>query len=183
MIYDPLVTEDYEWINLVDRDEYETFRNLDGTSVSKTWKPIIIKLVGGNNRFKPHHSDFPWLGGVLIIRQKVVDVMEEIFLKYGELLPVISEDGETLYAFNCHILDALDVEKSEIKLIPGTNRIMCVKKYVFKEDVIKGKHMFRITSLRSSSTFVNSDFVAEYKKHGLVGLDFRACYRESWDVD
>jgi hypothetical protein len=101
MVFESTRTQDYECLNAVNTDDYEAFRSLDGTSRKETWKPIVVRCVRADKRHKKLFSDFPWLlGEGLCFREKAAEILKDMLEKHGELLPLITEDGENLYVHN-----------------------------------------------------------------------------------
>jgi hypothetical protein len=145
MIFCPIGEKNYECLNAVNSTDYSVYRSLSGTSQKATWKPLVVRCVRADKRQKQLVSDFPWLGGVLVFREKAVDALKDMLETHGELLPIIIEDGVTLYIHNTFVLpNALDEERSTITRFEGTKRIMWIKKTVFHEDVVRGVDIFRL---------------------------------------
>jgi hypothetical protein len=164
-------------INLYDAKEHETFVMLDGRPREKNWKPIKVRRgIGIDSNHTPITSDFPWLGShALVFSSNAVDALRDILEPNGELLPLNVEGGSTLFAFNSKVIDALDETNSLIKRIPGTNKIMQIKKPVFIESKIQGLDIFRLPH-RASVTYVSEHFVKRVKAAGLKGLTFTKVY-------
>jgi hypothetical protein len=122
--------------------------------------------------FKP--SDFPWLGSdVLVMRPRAVLALRPMLEAHGEILPLATDDDVKLFALNVtRVLDALDQEKSSILRIPGTNRIMDIKKAVFRDELLQGVDIFRLPH-RASPTYVSQRFVDAVAAAGLEGLEFK----------
>ena len=144
-IYQPLVSEGYEWVNASCDADYEVVRQLDGTSRVSTWKPIRVRRVNKDEgqAFKP--SDFPWLGShALVMRGSAVSALRDLLETHGELLPLVTSDGVELFVYNVKTVDALDEANSSLEKFPGTERIMLIKKVAFVASAIRGVEIFRI---------------------------------------
>lgn len=171
-IYEPLVAEGYEWVNAFDDGDYESFLLLDGQPRALTWKPIKVRRVRADERQAFNPSDFPWLGShALVMRRTAVDALRDILDANGEVLPLATDDGVELFAFNARVLDALDEAHSLVTKFPGTNRIMRIKKVAFAASRVQGVDMFRLPH-RASSTYVTDRFVERVKAASLRGLEF-----------
>jgi hypothetical protein len=110
---------------------------------------------------------------VLTFRERAVEVLKDILEKYGELLPLITEDGEKLYVHNTFVLpNALDEEKTEFFRVDGIKRILGVTKAVFREDIVRGVDMFRVPPMLNV-IYVSDRFVDLVNKHNLKGIEFR----------
>jgi hypothetical protein len=175
MVFDPTGKQDYECLIAVNDDDYKVFRSLDGTPRKAAWKPIVVRCVRGDRRWKKQFSDFPWnVGGLMFFREKAAEVLKDMLEKHGELLPLVLEDGEKLYVHNTSVLpNALDEERTEFLHIPGIDRVMGITKAVFREDIVRGVDMFRLPIELSRRTYVSDRFVDLVNKHNLKGLEFR----------
>jgi hypothetical protein len=171
-IYKPLVADDYEWVNAEADEDYEVFLQLDGTLRASTWTPIPVRRVAADERQAGWPSDFPWLGGhVLVMRRTAVSALRDLLDSNGELLPLSTTDGVELCAFNARVIDALDEAGSTVTRFPGTRRIMHIKQVAFVATAIEGADLFRLP-FRSSPTYVSARFVERVKEAGLRGLAF-----------
>ena len=172
-IFEPMVREGYEWVNCVEQSGYEVFASFDGSIRSADWEPIFVRRVRADEHhdFKP--SDFPWLGSdALVMRRKAIEVLRDILETHGEVLPLKTDDGIELFAFNVRVVDALDETQSSIMKFPGTNRIMRIQKVAFIASAVQGVDAFRLPH-RASSTYVSQRFVDRVTAAGLVGLEFK----------
>jgi hypothetical protein len=170
-IFKPIVADDFEWINTLNDSDYDVFLSLDGKPRSDTWVPIKVRRVRADKRHGKKPSDFPWLGGPLIMRQKAVDALGDMLKAHGEILPLEDYDGAELFVFNAHVIDALDEAKSKLTWFPGKNKIMSIEAEAFLPEPIQDVDVFRLP-LRSSATYLSERFVNRIKEAGLVGLDF-----------
>lgn len=172
IVYEPLVTNGYEWVNCADAEDYEVFNNFDGTARGKEWRPVLVRRVRADHSQDMKESDFPWLGSwALVMRKAATDALRNILEESGEILPLQTDDGVELSVLNAQVVDALDEASSDIMRLPSSNRIMLVKKPVFLENPIKGLDVFRLPH-RASSTYVSDEFVKRVKEAGLRGLTF-----------
>lgn len=128
-------------------------------------------------RVDEHHdaltSDFPWLAShVLIVRERALENLRGILESNGELLPLNTNDGTNLWAYNARVVNALDEARSSLQKFSGTNRIMRIRKVAFIKDAIIGVDVFRLP-YQASATYVSERFIERIKKAELVGLDFK----------
>lgn len=172
-IYEPLVAEGYEWLNACDDRDYETFLALDGQLRAATWKPVKVRRVRADERQAFNPSDFPWLGShALVMRKTAVEALRDLLDAHGEVLPLATDDGVELFAFNARVIDGLDEVRSSLMKFPGTNRIMQITKIAFVPTVIRGVDIFRLPH-RASSTYVSDRFIQRVNAAGLRGLEFK----------
>jgi hypothetical protein len=89
----------------------------DGKTIGKAWLPIRVVVNEASMLFPA--GDFPNLPGLSpnppIFSAHAVEILDDLLLSNGELLPLICDEG-TYYAFNVtKIVDTLDGNKSEFK--------------------------------------------------------------------
>jgi uncharacterized protein DUF1629 len=172
VIFEPNRRKGYEIINCVNGADYQAFRLLDGTSRKADWKPIRVQRVRAywNEAFRP--ADFPWYGDdILVMRRSAVEALRDMLDAHGEVLPLETEDGIELYAFNARVIDALDKERSSLMYFGDEGRILHVKKAVFTPSAVQGVDMFRVPT-GTSSTYVSERFVERVQAAKLTGLTF-----------
>jgi len=106
------------------------------------------------------------------MRMRAIAALSDILRDNGELLPLATDDGTELYVFNClRIIDALELERSDVKFVPGTQRIAIVSRYSFRTEQIQDLEVFRLP-FRTSPTFVGERFVDLVTRHDLKGIEF-----------
>ena len=172
-IYEAVVAETYEWVAPTNDAHWKLFRNFDGSTRAKDWQPIHVERILRDDEGKMYQrSDFPWLmDSPLVMRAMAVEALRDILQRHGEILPLSTDDGVELYAFNVHAaVDALDEARSDVWRFPN-GRIGDIKKPAFFEAQIRDLEIFRLP-IRGSSTYVTDTFVNRVHEAGLVGLDF-----------
>jgi hypothetical protein len=178
IVYTPLPMNGYELCHPITDEDFETINTLvNGELRSNNWDSIEMRVIHEDEGQILMESDSPWLGShALIFKQVAVEKMGAFLMEHGELLPIkCSEPG--MYIFNStKILDALDEAKSSLLRFKN-ERIMHVKKYEFRFDIIKNIHVFKIPGLRVSPTFVDEYFVNMWNSLGLTGLEFKEVWR------
>ncbi|MHC4404884.1 MAG: SMI1/KNR4 family protein [Planctomycetota bacterium] len=69
------------------------------------------------------------------------------------------------------MIDCLDPKRSQFNYF-SSGGVYRVERYVFRESLLEGKHIFRVPEARST-VIVSEEFKAAVENAGLVGLDFR----------
>jgi hypothetical protein len=132
-----------------------------------------MRLIHDDEGRKLAMSDSPWLGPhALIFRPNVVDALGSMLQQYGELLPLVCEEGEVLLYNPTRVIDALDESESSVLRFSG-GRIMMIQRYVFRPDVMGDTVIFKIPNLRVSPTFLSHRFIERWNMSGLKGLEFK----------
>lgn len=163
----------------VDREDF--WRQFDGQSLIKNWSmqdfewskgenddPRLGKQRYGKGDIQGYQSHIP------LLSKRAVECLKEFLSLNGEILKInVLEEEDIYFLYNItNIKDALDTDKSDIKYFRDSDRIMRIKKYEFKKDVIENIHIFNLPAPRYKSPFVSEDFVIEVEKCGLKGFKF-----------
>lgn len=175
-VYEAVGSEGYELCHPADGDFEKIKVEINGTPRAKSWRPIAVEVVrkeDWHERDRWKESDSPWLGGhALIFRERAIEAMGDMLRLNGELLPLECA-GASLFIYNpTRLLDALDEKASTIMRF-NDGRIMWVKNYVFRPEVVGEMDVFKIPNLRVSPSFLSQRFVDRWREKGLLGLDFK----------
>ena len=173
MIYDFLGSEHYESVSCVVDGDYDVFNAFQGSPVAENWKPVRVERGPKSEGDPGLPSDFPWLTrNELIMRTRAVVALRDMLEAGGEILPLATDDGVALYAFNVtRVLDAMDEENSIIKRFPD-GQIMFVSAFAFRESMVRDEPFFKLP-YRGCPILVGERFKERVHAAGLVGLDFR----------
>ena len=169
--YRPLNATGYEIINTKTLKDLRML-DFDGSSVKEGWVPPHVHRVRPTKRGANKPADLPFYAGdTLIMRRSALDALREVLDAYGEVLPLHTDDDVELFVLNIRVvIDALDVERSEIRTIPETD-IVNVRQHVFIESALQGVEMFRVPLVPHNIYFTDL-FVERVKKLKLKGTDF-----------
>ena len=115
------------------------------------------------------------LPGFPIFNRRAVDVLRKLVEPSAEILPVDCQDGE-FYLINVYrVLEAFDIERSEIEWFPNAEEkelMMSVERYEFIPEKIGDYAIFRTNALKSSWVYVTDRFVRAVEEAELVGFVF-----------
>lgn len=172
-IYTALGADGYELCQPIDSEGFARFRfETDGVPKQSIWKPIPVQIFHRERRQKLRISDSPWYGcDPLIFRASVVEALGQVLLEYGELLPLECAEAELWIYNTTRLIDALDVEASEIARL-SSGKIIRIDRPVFRAEVIGDIDIFKLSIHRLGSTYFSQRFVDLWKASGLKGLDF-----------
>jgi hypothetical protein len=129
----------------------------------------IIKVENGR---KLRHSDYIYLGMLYVFRSKVIRAMGSILQSHGRLLPISSPqttDELTLFRPNI-IIDALDLEKSSMRILLERLNLFDVECPVFRPEIIEGVDIFTVP--QGGSAYFSYRFVRQWQESGLTGMQF-----------
>jgi hypothetical protein len=165
------------------RGEDKNFYDLrfDGkTKHIDTWKALKIdfhKQDRDKRKLLPD-SDFPSLFSNLpVLNKKSLEVLKDLLLPHGELLPLIYKDNVEYFAYNClNLIDAFDTDNSNIEWTTvGT--IIHVNKYMFYSDKLVNQNIFKVN--KEILIFVSDIFVQKVLDNNLKGFHFE----HVWSLD
>lgn len=180
-IYEFEPQDGYEWVVPIDESDFEVFRSFDATSRVTSWQPIRMKLLMEDEFGRPFlTSDVPWLGKhAPVLREKAASALRPVLAGRGEMLP-LECDSASLVVFNATtVIDALDLDKSELVTFPSSGRIMKVKSHVFRPNSVRGVQAFKVPQLLRGSVFVSDEVVSAARGAGLQGVGFRQVWEGS----
>lgn len=173
IVFEPQLAKGFEYLVPINGEDYELLASLDGKSHGDGWRPIKVRTVRAEEQEALRTSDFPWLASQsLAMRPKAVATLGDILAAHGELLPLESDSGADLFAFNARTIDALDENRSSLIRFPDTGRIMHINQIALVETRVHEIDIFRLPH-RASSTYVSERFVERAEVAGLVGLEFK----------
>ena len=161
---------EFTCFSLAKRDA--SFRKLirSGESLKSGWEPIHLIDDG-----RYHHGDFLLMmgAGLLLFSCRAWSLLEPLIGNDTEALPVSTDSGVDLLAI--HLLstaevDCLDKENSKIVYSKLDGRPMSVKKYVFREEMIQDKILFKVPETAHFETFVTEKFKTLVEQEKLTGL-------------
>jgi hypothetical protein len=173
-VYELEVLDGYEWVVPIEKSDFEIFRGLDGTSRSRDWKPVAVRLVKQDDHGRPlKESDFPWLGKhAPVMKPRAIESLRSTLVGDGEFLPLRCDEIH-LALFNVtRVLDALDESRSRVVKFASTDRIMKIKSYVFRPQAIGDVNAFKIPQLLRGPVFLSGSVVEQATSSGLSGIDF-----------
>ena len=168
----------YAFPKNIDREDF--WRQFDGRSLINRWSEPVFEWYKGENDdrklpiqkygkgdIQGYQSHIP------LLSSKSVDCLGEILSKSGEILKIKLLD-EDYFLYNItSVINALDLEHSEVKYFRDSDRIMRIKKYEFKENMLKGINIFKLQGAKYKTPFVTEKFIAAVEECGLEGFKFR----------
>jgi len=108
-----------------------------------------------------------------VMNERAWAVLKPLIGYCCEALPIIHPNG--LQYFIIHVMeeiDALDEERSESTRNDVTGRVNQILKYALKEDLIQGKHIFRLPLESGSDLLLSEEFRKTVESNNLKGLIF-----------
>lgn len=173
-IFEIWTTDDAQSCYPAERSQARALRRMiDGTPRRDEWSPIDMKFVNEDEGVKFVKVDAPCVGpAILAIREHVIPIMAPHFEGCGELLRLGGEASD-VFIFNSWIVDCLDDSASEFEYYSDGRRVMAIKEFVFREDLLGDVDIFKLPTRNTSRNYVTHRFVLAWKNAGLTGLSFK----------
>lgn len=117
---------------------------------------------------------------MLTVSRKAEDRIGPVLERYGELLPLACEDGEFWTLNVTCLLDALDLERSDVLRASDTGTVLMVRKHVFRAEKLHGAGLFKVPETELSGLiYFTSSIIDEISVFGLAGLGFKCVWVEN----
>lgn len=146
----------------------EFVTSFNGTRLSNKWNPLPVKFLYKSRK----KGDCPSLQIVPFFSAKAVNVLGEIMGENVEYLPVTGEASKFTIVNVIKVIDALDMEKSDLIYFPD-GRIMSKRKIALKfEKIPENVNLFKLTEFPRTTVIVSDNFKDAVEKNGLKGFAF-----------
>jgi hypothetical protein len=178
-VYIPVADADrYQVLKPVDEDEYDRlFDGFRGAPMAETWTPMAVRVrtEADTDAGRPP-GDFPSIGGAPpVFSARAVEALADLLEGRGELLPLLSAEGE-YYAFNVtRLADGLDEERSVITRF-SDGRVMNIEEYAFVPEPLVDETIFKLPQIPETYEYVTDPFVERVRERALEGFVFRAVW-------
>lgn len=173
-IYLPVYTAGFQSIQAVVEGDIQVLIWLGGQPLGSAWTPPVIKLLqedpDGSSLTK---GDLLYCNGCTILASsRAREALASVLAQGGEFLPVLTDRGEVLWAFNTFcLLDAFDEDASVYERL-RTGLIWQISEYVFRPEVVRGVSSFKSPAVRGK-LFVSEAVAMAVHEAGLRGQAFR----------
>ncbi len=166
-------------LTMLDEDDTSWRLLREPRPLLKTWQPLSLRFVTEEEhdcdppKGYARDSDCPWVLGALlmVMSERAKGAVDDLVSPYVEWLPLIVE-GRPYFAMHVlNRLDALDVERSDVKWFEAGG-IMKVEHFVFKRDVVEGECVFTMDEPSPFDIFVNEQIVNRINESSLKGFEF-----------
>jgi len=166
-------TSHFRGLRPPDNDRFmDLVERFNGTPIGAAWD--VFDVTYDNDSIELPLGDFTSLTfqHIPVFSQPAARTLRSLLNAAGELLPL--NCGHTKYlAFNVTTLvDALDIETSEVVRFASGN-IMDVKTYVLDGERLGSAAIFKLTETPLMDVFVSDEFVGVVETAGLMGFSFK----------
>ena len=149
--------------------EGDAFERLGGHAIDpNSWPKIAVRVVRDGSGGK-EATDFGLVWTEPALNFHTVEALSDILQANGQILPLLSEDGDYCVYNVTTLLDALDEDRSVVKRF-SSGRIMSVQQFAFRPQIIGAHPIFKIPQLPRAYTFITDAFLSRVQSARLTGL-------------
>jgi hypothetical protein len=133
------------------------------------WKPLPVHV----NSVGTKRGDFLGIGArQFTCNGRGWKILEPLIGRSVKTFSVKYNQSEYSIIKATNIIDCLDYSKSDVFRYQEIGRVLWVNKYVFREELIKGEHLFAIPEIKFN-ILVSQEFKDCVEKNDLEGLLFQ----------
>jgi len=174
------VQEGYEWVLAERREDRKMFRSLGADRVAAEWTPVWVVLLREDGGQTFRRSDAPWLSSdAPVFREGAKAVVERAVAGDAEFLPLACKTANFSLMHVTRIIDALDLDHSEIEWLAPGERILRIRRHVFRPDWLRGVAAFKIPQYMNGAVFVSESVVDAVRTANLEGIGFQEVWRDT----
>jgi hypothetical protein len=172
--------DDYDCFSIESNSEASKMLNLffdyqedPNIRLNRVWKPFSVEIYSPHSKKKCTRGDFLAIsGGSIVCNLQVWEILEPLIGQHVQLLDIMYNDDVYYILKVTTIIDCLDYSRAEVLRSSKTGRVLYVKKYAFREELIYNSVLFVIPEIESSNIVTQAfkDFIEE---HNLKGLGFQ----------
>jgi hypothetical protein len=140
-----------------------------------TWKPIkVIRMDSERENLTKPLGDRAGIDArhdPPVFSRRALDVLLPYIGRFGQVLPLDFDEWEYSLFNITNVVDALDVQKSELAYFKdgGFKRVL---RFAFNPEAVRDQWIFKIPQHPRMFAFVTDRFVDLVKQHGLSGFGF-----------
>lgn len=108
----------------------------------------------------------------MVLSRRALDVLLPHIGTAGQALPLAFDEADYSLFNVTNVIDALDVERSDIDYFAAGGRVKYIKRYAFTSAAVGDQWIFKIPQQLSGFAFVTERFVQLVQSAGLTGFGF-----------
>ena len=175
----------YQNLILPNESDWETLHGaFDGIPLGDSWTPLPVAVLRDQDHRGRPAGDYPSLAGnIAVFSPRALDALGDLLEGNGEVLPLSCPDGEYV-AFNVtRVVDALDVERSDVRRFKSSGRIRDIERFEFRPELLGGLSIFKLPEIPDMRIFVTERFVQRVQQAGLAGFLFQLAWADTAGTD
>lgn len=126
---------------------------------AEEWTPIPVTMPDENPE---EEGDFPSLidyRSIPMMSQRAWNALRPLIGDCCEALPIAYPTGEPFFLIHVmQTIDSLDADRSEVRRSKIDGRISRIYKYKFRNELLRGKHIFKLSRESGGELFVDDEF-------------------------
>ena len=108
----------------------------------------------------------------MVVNEKAKEIMEPVIADSVEFLPVACPERALWIVNVLRIVDALDMDQSDMVRFASTGRVMTIRRHRFIDDRLDGVRIFKLPGLTRGPVYVTED--VQEVTTDLVGVGWSA---------
>jgi hypothetical protein len=176
-IYRTRQVDGYEWCLPV-RDEYFRLIATAAPEELAALGPIEMRSVRDKPGGPPDaRAILPWLGSHVLIGRPEAAELLALIEDFGTVVPAVCE-GEPLWLFRAERqVDALDLDESVVEWLEPGERVLQIRKYVFRPEVVAAAPpVFKLPRYRRGPAYYRQEVVDRVLATELTGTSFQCVW-------
>jgi hypothetical protein len=157
-----------------DDDDFIIRLHNDNLPLLPQWIPLFAHRFDNDAALKD--GDFPSLTNfwrVPVMSQRAWDRLYPLIGYCCEPLPIVHPSGKPFFVIHVmETIDCLDTDRSEVKRF-SDGGIMRVIRYAFNDEMLIGKHIFKLPRECGGELIVDDEFRQAVERNSLNGLDLQ----------
>lgn len=126
--------DEYKNLAFVDKTQIKILLNqFDGRNMVDNWTPLEVNFIEDDRGLKTVDTACLFIGAP-VINSKSLNVLNDLLIGTVEVLPLRHKTIDYYILNVMNVIDCLDLEKSEFKRFPDSEKIMWISKYVFLQE-------------------------------------------------
>lgn len=141
----------------------------DGRSLLNEWKGLPYRITSDGEAY----NFLGYIPGSFLCDDKAKAVIAPYLAGKVEFLPFDIGINKPYYLVNVtNVIDALDMEQSEVVYFPHNGKFMNIRKYVFHHHKLEHEMLFKLPVNAINQILCTEQFKSLIEEAGLVGLKF-----------
>lgn len=171
-VFELTAPDGFRWLTPRETNAFSAlWATIQNKPLSESWKPIEVLELTDIDGHQLAISDFPWLtNGVLALSEFAIKALYRELQNFGEILPLSCPTCKYHLFNSLTMLDALDMNQSEVLRLPNSERIISIETAVFIADVIGDIPIFHLPYPHPSKLYVTEGFLTVLDDKELIGF-------------
>jgi hypothetical protein len=149
-------------------ERFLNFGKYQNIEEKSDWTPLEVGIESLNTK---RGDFFSVVARTFACNEKAWKILAPLINNNVQLLPLKCNEGSYNILKVTNIVDCLDYSKADVFRFQQTGKVLGIRKYAFKEDLIQSQHFFAIPE-KKFGILVSQEFKDLVEKNNLEGLNF-----------